>query len=251
MSDYIAPQLRNFDSGLARQERGGLGIANYFQASAFLGVVSRYAHGVMQQMISEVRTSMLPDDCLCREDTAERVVYPADTAGLSDARIILISREPRDVLASWRRSADTWAPWLNTDPKWVAEMISNYAEGIRQAPSLADADHLRVISYEDLYADPAAVLGSLGEFIGVPFTSDDIARAVAHAAPEAVGAGAGVSIGRYGAAAREYGPVTTEPDGFFGAARPGGSRHKMGLRDGWWMLRCQRQLRRRARTPHR
>jgi hypothetical protein len=248
MTDYVAPQLRNFDNGLGREERGGLGIANYFDAQEFVARVSGYARELVGSMIATVRADMpdlevfvekTPGNALCVPEI--RLLFPA-------AKIILITRNPRDVLASWRRSARTWAPWLNTDPKWVAEMIVSYTNAINRALSSVDAEHLGVIKYEDLYTEPAAALDELGNFIGVPFTSEDIDRALNQASPEAIRTDSGVLLRRYGAAAQQFGPVVHEPEGFIGAARPDGSRRQMSWRDRWWIRRCERHLRRRIRN---
>jgi hypothetical protein len=203
---------------------------------------------LIDAMIREVRADKpnmtvflekTPGNALCVREI--RMIYPR-------AKIILITRDPSDVLASWRRSADTWAPWLNTDPKWVAEMITTYTDAIADAPGFVPADQLRVISYEELYAEPAATLAMLGEFIGVPFSTHDIDTALAHTKPSALQKGGGVPIHRYGAAAQQYGPVVDEPQGFFGAARPAGSRGQMSLRNRWWMTRTRRELSKRVRA---
>ncbi|MDC1500146.1 sulfotransferase [Octadecabacter sp.] len=97
----------------------------------------------------------------------------------SDAHIIHIYRDPRDVLLSqknrWKRRLlsnnqipfkRTFISWSNYHPELTSRL---WGAVMRQAQSLSDSPRFHEVSYETLLTDPETSLRTLCEKIGIPF----------------------------------------------------------------------------------
>lgn len=110
-------------------------------------------------------------------------------------KVVLLVRDPRDVAVSqffqWKYRMRPHKKLLNGYPAHgedvsIYDFVMNAAVGVPRiveffngwSRSLADLDDLLVIRYEDMRADPVAVMTRVLEFVGTPGTEEQIREAV-------------------------------------------------------------------------
>ena len=103
------------------------------------------------------------------------------TAALSrafpGARFILLRRDPRAVVASWRA-----VRWSQRSPTEAAEIWRRYARAIRRSARV-DRAHTLVLDYEKLVIETESTLRRICDFLGIAF---DEAMLTYHERPSAV-----------------------------------------------------------------
>lgn len=101
-------------------------------------------------------------------------VVPEIVATFPGARIIEIVRDPRDVCVSLEKQALTlsWPPTRRIDQIRLWRRYVACGNELARRPGIAE--RLRRVRFEDLKADPEAVLADLFAFVGIPADPDEI-----------------------------------------------------------------------------
>lgn len=152
---------------------------------------------------------------------------PPDWTGL---RIILLHRDPRDVLVSkWFASRfrtgggpDTSLAELLEDPDRGLTAIADF--NLHWAERIGEAKGALILSYEAMLADPAAVLRRVLGWLGVERSDDKIARSVEASTIERMR-----EMEASGEGARRYGFALAPGD----PARPESFKTRRGGSGGW------------------
>lgn len=98
------------------------------------------------------------------EKTPSHALYiEALSKAFSDARFLILRRDPRAVVASWHRT--TWSKRTSTE---VSEKWRRYSQAMRHASRSLPGRCLEV-RYEDLVSNPTAVLKTICTFLGTSF----------------------------------------------------------------------------------
>jgi hypothetical protein len=227
---YIGPQLRAWERELDPDSsgRGGVGLGCYFTDRAFRELLKGYLLQLLQPMVGGLQPGEL-----FVEKTPSHVLYiPEIIALLPRARFIHVLRDARDTVASLLGASRTWGrAWAPRRARQAAGTWLSHVQAARQAQRVLSADQFFEVRYESLHADPARELRQLVDWIGIPWSDDDVRRAIERNTPEAARAGQGTPIPVAGEFATSAGSVVKEPEGFIRRARAGTWRVDLTLLD--------------------
>lgn len=107
------------------------------------------------------------------EKTPSNIRYLRELVELfPDARIVHILRDPRDSISSRIRYPFSSSSVIFNTLLWKIEMIYALDFAVDTA---ASAGRYLEVRYEDLVANPAAVMGNVSRFMGVPFAPEMLA----------------------------------------------------------------------------
>ncbi|KAL7618942.1 hypothetical protein Lser_V15G03545 [Lactuca serriola] len=107
----------------------------------------------------------------------------------SSCRIVYLCRNPKDVLVSWFHFANKLKDKSRT-PMTIGEMLDVYAKGFMPygpywdhvieyyKASSEDPTKVLFLTYEDMKIDTASKVKRLAEFLGHPFTEEEVANGV-------------------------------------------------------------------------
>ncbi len=229
---FIVPQLREFRWGLAQSGRGGLGLAAYMSEETFLSELRRHVAALRQQMVevcySEKKTASLfldksPPNALVMEEIHE--ISP-------EVRFVVMIRNAYDIVASWRRSSRTWAPWLVPDRVGeMANIVCAYVHAIERALAVLEPREVLIVRYEELWERPVTTLLAVCRFIGIEWDEAGVRAALDALEPDVARALEHMHIPLWGAARTKYGSAALNPPGFVGPATPGAGWRTLCLRD--------------------
>jgi hypothetical protein len=235
---YVGPQLRAWrrETDPASSGRGGVGLACYFQEPEFLSMLKRYTLELLGPMVG----TLAPGEIFV-EKTPSHVLYWAEIVELVPrARFVHVLRDARDAVASLLIASKSWGRhWAPRSARGAAGIWLNHVRAARQAAEALGPNQFHEIRYEQLHADGPRVLAELVEWIGLEWSSEAIADALAANRPEAARSGGGTPIPLGGHFRQQFGSaVVAEPDGFIRKARAGGWREDLSLlqRAGVWLV---------------
>lgn len=103
----------------------------------------------------------------------------------------------------------------------MAELWVRHFCVVRNAASVFPAGQSYQISYEDLSRSPVETLRGCTGSLGLEWDADEIVKAVEANQASNARANGGTRIPLFGEAAKQGGPVVSEPDGFIRKAVPG------------------------------
>lgn len=240
-AQYLVPQLWAFRWGAARTERGGLGLAAYMTEAEFVEALRQQALSMLAAMTEAVRPAGRQPHIFVDKTPPAALITREILTILPNARFLMMTRDPLDVVASWRRSCRTWAPWMGSARVVeVARTVASYLAAVDRARDELGPGVVKVIAYEDLFANPVAQLRSAIDFIGIDTSSLDLAQIVSDNSAARIRQGDGFAIPLRGESiARGYRRVL-EPAGFIGPARPGDGVQSMSLLARWRVRRIAR-----------
>jgi hypothetical protein len=103
----------------------------------------------------------------------------ADKSAYRDRRVILLVRDPRDVIVSlYHQMRDRRGAYDGALPAFVREPVGGFDSLLRfydaWAGALDDLDEVLLVRYEDLHADPGAELRRVLAFIGMVGVDDAV-----------------------------------------------------------------------------
>ncbi len=238
---YVGPQLRTWQRELQVDSsgRGGVGLACYFTEDEFRRVLKQY----LLQLLSPMVAGLRPGEIFL-EKTPSHVLYvPEIHALLPQARFINVLRDARDTVASLLSAARGWgSAWAPRRAASAARTWLAHVEAGRQAQSALPADQFREVRYEALHADGARELRGLVDWLGLTWTEDDIAAALARNSPAEARSGGGTPIPLGGQFAQTRGDVVKEPEGFIRQARAGTWRRDLTALDKFEVWRVAHEL---------
>ena len=219
---HIGPQLRAFrrDMDPAVSGRSALGMSCYHTEAEFLDLLREFMLRLMQPMLAAV-----PEGGVFVEKTPSHALYLPEIAELLPrARFIHMLRDGREVGASLLAAGRGWGRyWAPKSATAAARMWTRHVTAARAAaPALGD--RWLEVRFEDLQADPAAVLSrGVAPLCGLSWNEEDIARAVRTNSKDAAAKGLGGAIPLGGAAAGQA-EAARDPEGFIRDASPRGWR---------------------------
>lgn len=239
-SVYLGPQLRNFRSQLSIQNRGGVGLACYFEEKEFLEIVNSYMNSLMQPQIGGLKEGEL----FLEKSPSHGLFIPEIVELLPGARIIHVLRDPRDVIASLLAASHSWGSnWAPNNARAAARYWLKHVSEIRKAAKNLPHWQYLEIRYEDLHTSTERVLEQCREFLDIEWMPEEISLAVAENDRSVIAKGGGTEIPLGGEAKKQSGSVVLEPEGFVRTARPGEWTKDIKMKDRlviWKILRRTR-----------
>lgn len=222
-SQYLVPELRAFRWGVDRRERGALGLGAYFTEQEFLEMLQQHAATILDRMIRKAMRDK-PQAVIFVDKTPLAALMTHEIHSiLPDVRFLMMTRDPLDVVASWRRSSRTWAPWMSTRRVGsVARTVGEYLAAVERARRNLTDDEVMVVSYEALFDDPAHWLSKTFRFLGIDQSGFDLNTMIGTNSVDGIRAGEAYAIPLWGVPAERGIDHVIEPEGFIGPARPGG-----------------------------
>ena len=214
---YLGPQLRTWRSELdhGTDGRGGVGLACYLEEDRFLSALRSYMLALLEPMVG----SLGPGKIFV-EKTPSHVVYLPEIAELlPESRVVNVTRDARDVVASLLAASRSWGrDWAPRHPRDAARMWVDHVEAAERGRGLF-GERLLDVRYEHLHRDPAGELKRLLRFLNLESTDAAVAEAIERTSPASEGTTP--ALPREGEFTRRGQTVTAEPVGFVRQARVG------------------------------
>lgn len=217
---YIGPQLRAWQRDVAENSGRMVGLGCHLREEDFLVALREYMQALMQPM-----RAATPEGGLFVEKTPSHALFlPEISQLLSQARVIHVVRDVRDVVRSILTAARSWgADWAPADARQAARMWSRHVNAALAGGREMGPKRFCTVRYEDLMDDTHSVLARVcRDFLGVAWDDEGVAKAVARNSirrglnGKAV---SGVPLPLRGEwAARLEQDVVPEPEGFVGYA---------------------------------
>ena len=218
-------------------QRSGTGLASHLLAPDFFTAEKTFLDSLLGHLLKDVASGEI-----FLEKTPAHALFIAEIRQfLPAAKIIHLLRDPRDVTASLLAAHQSWGRnWAPRRVKDAARVWRDHVSGAQSAAAVLPPGQFLEITYENLFANPAAVLQLVADFLRLPWTAAEIAQAVAANVSGELRQGKGTPIPQRGEHAKSTGGQVREPENFVRKARPGTWREDLS----WWQ---QWQLRRALR----
>lgn len=199
---FLGSQLSAWDHMLAFEDgRGGIGVPAYQEQAEFMDMLHRQVREVLSKSDEYQKGSVFV------EKTPDHIRHILDIQRVvPDARIVLVMREPADIIESMLSAGSGWGRhWA---PGSIVSAIRLCYYFVRKANSdykMADKSKIHVVRYEDLRDEPVGVLRNLLQFLDVDSSEGAIDKMQSSR----------FELHRYGEFARISGSnMVEEPEGF-------------------------------------
>ena len=198
---FLGGSLAAWDHLLAFGDgRGGIGPAAYRTEEEFLALLAEQVHGVLggapDYHTAKVFLDKTPDHVRHLRDI-QRVV--------PDARIVLMTRRPADVIESMLDASGSWGrEWAPGSTVRAVRLFRHFAKRGERDLRRCDPASICLVEYERLRERPAAVLADVLDFLDL--AHDPALVATLRDAPSV--------LRRHGEFARRNGHDVEEPEGF-------------------------------------
>ena len=199
---FLGSQISAWDHMIAFEDgRGGIGVPAYQQQNEFFDMLHRQVREVLSKCDEYEKGSVFV------EKTPDHIRHILDIQRvLPEARIVLMMREPADIIESMLSAGSGWGRhWAPGSIVSAIRLCYYFSRKANADYQLADKSKIHVMRYEDLREDSAGVLKSLLQFLKVD-PSDESIRQMQNSKFE---------LHRYGEFARIAGStLVEEPEGF-------------------------------------
>lgn len=199
---FLGSQITAWDHMIAFEDgRGGIGVPAYQEEGEFFDMLQRQVNEVLSKSEQYKKGSVFV------EKTPDHIRHIMDIQRvLPDARIILMMREPADIIESMLSAGSGWGRhWAPGSLLSAIRLCYYFSSKAKADYKEADQSKIHVLRYEDLKKDTAGALRSLLEFIQVDAGNDSIEKMQ----------NSKFELHRYGEFARIAGStLVKEPEGF-------------------------------------
>jgi hypothetical protein len=233
-SVHIGPQLLAWKelSEVPNSHRiSGLGC--YFSKEEFRSILKSYLLRLLEPMVG----NLAPGEIFLEKTPDNALRLPEALELLPRVRVIHIIRDARDVVSSLT-SREAWLEWAPADARSAASLWVRHIEAVRNAMPVIPAGQFFEVRYEDLLQNPAKVLRETADFLGLEWSASEIEKAVelnhAHTARKT----GGTPIPVFGDAAKRFGSVVVEPEGFIRRAKSGSWKNDLSFSQKFWVWRA-------------
>lgn len=203
---FLGTQIRAWDHLVAFEDgRGGIGPPAYRTEAEFLAALAREVRETLSKAEEYGRNALF------LEKTPDHVRHLLDIQRvLPEARIVLVSRRPADVIESMLSAGAGWGRAWAPGSIWRAIRLYRHF-GRKAAEDLARADRSRllVVRYEALKADPAAALVPILRFLDLDASPETVAAMIERPC----------ELRLYGEFAARGADRVVEPEGFARASK--------------------------------
>lgn len=138
--------------------------------------------GFSDRILEKVQAAK-PDARIVMDKTPDHIHHlPEIREFYPGAKFLMVVRDPRAVVASWRAAGTSWAAWARQPTSYI---VQQWVEGNRDArQSVAAAGDGMIVRYEDMLADPVAGLTAILGWLGLQRDPETVARYVEACTPE-------------------------------------------------------------------
>jgi hypothetical protein len=188
--------------------------------------------GYLLQLLEPMVGHLQPGELFLEKTPGHVLFVPEIRALLPGARFVHVLRDARDTVASLLGASRGWGrAWAPRQANQAAGVWVSHVQAARQAQRALPAQQFFEIRYEALHTAGPAMLRSLVDWLGVPWTDAEISATFERNNPSAARAGQGTPIPLGGEFAKTLGWVVKEPQGFVRRARAGTWRTDLTLLD--------------------
>jgi hypothetical protein len=199
---FLGSQINAWDHMIAFEDgRGGIGVPAYQKENEFLDMLHRQVREVLSKCDEYEKGSVFV------EKTPDHIRHILDIQRvLPEARIVLMMREPADIIESMLSAGSGWGRhWAPGSIVSAIRLCYYFSRKAHADYKLADQSKIHVIRYEDLRQDSSSVLRSLLTFMKVDSSDASIEKMQSSK----------FELHRYGEFARIAGStLVEEPEGF-------------------------------------
>jgi len=200
--------------------RGGVGLPLYFNEAEYKNVLKDFLFQLLKPMVGSLNSREI-----FVEKTPSNALYLGTIHELlPQARIILIQRDARDVVASLLAASRSWwgKAWAPSSPIKAARLWCVHLNRAKQSAQHLPASVFYKIKYEDIVTDPTMWLTNISVFLGLNSSKEDIENAVRENSLEAARITGGTKIPVGVKSVKSNCSFVTEPDGFIRRGKPNG-----------------------------
>ena len=170
---YLSSQFGSWDLLKNRSERE-IGLGPLMEEAEFLALIRHFADSVISRILATK-----PDAAVLLEKTPNHILHWRSILKIyPDAYFIVITRDPRAVVASWQAASSGWgSAWAKS---MVVENCKRWKEFVTEGKQIRDAtNNVIEVRYEDLQADCTAELRHIFAWMGIDYSTDECSRIAA------------------------------------------------------------------------
>ncbi len=225
---YVMPVQHAWRRSVEGGSRG-FGLAAYFGDAQFQTALKSFLTSLLYPMVASLR----PGEFFLEKTPSNALYLKEITALLPDCRIIHVLRDPRDVVASLLAASNTWGSrWAPRNARRAIRTWKHHIARVREASSTLEPWQFMEVRYEDLHAQPERVLRECVGFLGLHWSDEQLAAAIAANEPaRAVRENGGSPILIGGELSGRFGTSLKEPAGFVRKAKVGSWKTDLSLAD--------------------
>lgn len=167
-SQFLVSQFKSWDRWLSGRE---IGLRPLMTEAEFIALIRHFADAVIHRILATK-----PNATVVLEKTPHHVLHWRNILKIyPDAHFIVLTRDPRAVVASLRAASTGWGrSWISSslvaDCKDWKKLVT---EGKQITHTMKNVIEVR---YEDLHSDCAAQLGRIFAWMGVNYSPDECSR---------------------------------------------------------------------------
>jgi len=166
-------QWRHELAGRDRGGQGGAGLSRLLSQPDFDALCRLVACTVLEKIAARNPSA----EILVEKSPKHALTASMIRRVLPEARFLHVIRDPRDTAASVMAAGRSWGSgWAPQSAVGAARLWLSSLEGAYQ---VADGPGYREVRYEDMRADPVAELHGIAEWLGLSWSAEDRAAAVA------------------------------------------------------------------------
>jgi hypothetical protein len=233
----IGPILRRWEYSIDTRN-GGMGPAAYYTEEEFFRMIRSFLRALLRPMIEDLRDG----EVFLDKTPSHALFLPEIVRLLPRCRIIHLLRDPRDVVASLLAASRSFGSmWAPKDARAAIRMWTEHIWWVRREGRRLPPAQFHEVRYEELLRAPHEALKVCVEFLGLEWSDDEIARAVAANEKSIARSIGGTALYVGGELARNIGPNKRDPDGFVRRGISGSWRADLSLRERFWIWRTARK----------
>ena len=233
-SVHIGPQLQAWkELSEAPNNPRIAGLGCYFTKEEFRSILKSFLLQLLEPMVG----NLAPGEIFLEKTPDNALHLPHILELLPRARVIHVLRDARDVVSSLN-SREAWLEWAPSDARGAAHLWVRHVEAVRDAMPLIPPGQFYEVRYESMLQNAAKVLRETADFLNLEWNSAEIEKAVELNRAEKAKVTGGTPIPVFGDAAKRFGSVVVEPEGFIRKAKVGSWKNDLSFAQQFWVWRA-------------